>query len=145
MKTFDLNHEIIVKASPEKTFEVWTDFEHFPELYPDVYDSLKLTKETDSIVTDEVIKTIAGKQEARIRTKLEPPHRYSREFLSGSMEGSSRITTFESVPEGTLVKTYMDVKLGGMAAMLLGDLAETLFLKNVEKLSRAHAKIAEGN
>jgi hypothetical protein len=37
----------------------------------------------------------------------------------------------------------MQVKLGGMVAMLIGDLAETLFLKNIEKLSQSHARVAE--
>ena len=144
MKNFEINHEITVKAAREKTFEVWTDFEHWPELYPDVYESVKVSKEGDRIITEEVIKTIAGKQEARIETRLEPPHRYHRRFLSGNMEGSTRTTTFEEAPEGTLVKTHMNVQLGGMAAMLIGDLAETLFLKNIDKLSKAHAAIAEG-
>jgi carbon monoxide dehydrogenase subunit G len=145
MKTFELDHEILVKAPLEKTFSVWTDFENWPRLYPEVYDSVTLRKENDLIVSDEVIKSIAGKQNATIQTKLEPPNRYHREFKSGAMEGSERTTTFESTPEGTLVKTHMNVKLGGMIATMIGDLAETLFYKNIEKLSRAHARVAEEN
>lgn len=143
MNTFELNHEILVKAPLEKTFSVWTDFEHWPQLYPDVYDSVKLRKENDVIITEEVIKSIAGKQNATIQTKLEPPNGYYRLFTSGAMEGSERTTTFQTTPEGTLVKTHMNVKLGGMIATMIGDLAETLFLKNLEKLSRAHARVAE--
>lgn len=143
MNTFEINHEILVKAPLERTFSVWTDFEHWPQLYPDVYESVKIRKENDLIVTEEVIKTIAGKQNATIHTKLEPPARYHREFKDGSMEGSVRTTTLESTPEGTLVKTHMTVKLGGMVATMIGDLAETLFYKNLDKLSRAHARVAE--
>jgi uncharacterized membrane protein len=144
VKTFEVNHEIVVKAPVQKTFDVWTDFEHWPELYPDVYDTVKVTREGDLIVTDEIIKTIAGKQDAKIETKLESPNRYERRFVAGNMEGTTRTTTFEETPEGTLVKTHMNVQLGGVAAMLIGDLAETIFLKNIDKLSKAHARVAEG-
>lgn len=145
MKQFQVDHEIMVKAPVEKVFQVWSDFERFAELYPEVYDSVTATRQGNVIDTDEVIKTIAGKQQATIHTILEPPHRYIREFLAGAMEGSVRTTTFESAAEGTIVKTHMDVKLGGMAAMLIGDLAETLFTKNLDKLSKAHAAIAESS
>jgi carbon monoxide dehydrogenase subunit G len=94
-------------------------------------------------MTEEVIKTMAGKQQATIETVLEPPHRYIRYFKDGPMEGSIRTTSLETSNDGTLVKTQMQVKLGGMVAMLLGDLAEMLFQKNIEKLSQSHARVAE--
>jgi carbon monoxide dehydrogenase subunit G len=143
MKTFEVNHQILVKAPIERVFQVWTDFEHWPQLYPDTYESVSLRKEGDVLVTEEVIKTIAGKQKATLHTRLEPPHRYTRDFTDGAMEGSQRVTTLETTAEGTLVKTTMNVKLGGMIATMIGDLAETLFLKNLEKLSRSHARVAE--
>jgi len=143
MKQFQVLHEILVKAPVEKVFLVWSDFEHFAELYPEVYDSVTGYRQGNIVDTEEVIKTIAGKQQAAIHTLLEPPHRYIREFRGGAMEGSVRTTTFEPASDGTVVKTHMDVKLGGMAAMLIGDLAETLFTKNLDKLSKAHAAIAE--
>jgi len=59
------------------------------------------------------------------------------------MEGSIRTTSLETSNDGTLVKTHMQVKLGGMVAMLLGDLAEMLFQKNIDKLSQSHARVAE--
>lgn len=143
MKEFEVHHEILVHAPQQKVFEVWTDFEHWAELYPEVYDSVKVQRSGNEVKTEEVIKTIAGKQEAATRTTLEPPSRYQREFTGGNMEGSTRTTLFEPAEGGTLVKTSMQVKLGGMAAMLIGDLAETLFLKSIDKLSRAHAVMAE--
>ena len=144
MKEFDVTHEIFVRAPIGKTFEVWTDFEHWPELYPETYESVKVQREGNRVLTEEVIKTIAGKQQATIETILESPNRYTRHFKAGAMEGSVRTTTLESTAGGTLVKTHMQVKLGGMAAMLIGDLAQTLFEKNIDKLSRAHAQVAEG-
>lgn len=143
MKQFEFHHEIFVKAPAEKVFGVWTDFEHWPELYPETYDAVKAQREGNRVLTEETIKTMAGKQQATIETILEPPLRYTRHFKAGSMEGSIRTTSLESSNDGTLVKTHMQVKLGGMAAMLLGDLAETLFQKNIEKLSQAHARVAE--
>ena len=143
MKEFQLNHEIFVKASVEKVFEVWTDFEHWPQLYPETYESVKVQREGNQVKTEEVIKTMAGKQQATIETVLEPPHRYIRYFKDGPMEGTVRTTTLEASNDGTLVKTQMQVKLGGMVATLLGDLAETLFQKNLDKLSQSHARIAE--
>ena len=143
MKTFEVKHEILVKAPIERVFEIWTDFENWPQLYPDTYESVTLRREGDVIVTEEVLKTIAGKQKATLHTRLYAPHRYTRDFMDGAMEGSQRLTTLEATPEGTLVKTHMNVKLGGMIAAMIGDLAETLFLKNLEKLSRAHARVAE--
>ncbi len=145
MKQFQVDHEIQVKAPVEKVFQVWSDFEHFAELYPEVYDRVIATRHGNVVDTEEVIKTIAGKQQATIHTTLDPPRRYVREFQAGAMEGSVRTTTFEAASDGTLVKTHMDVKLGGMAAMLIGDLAETLFTKNLDKLSKAHAAIAESD
>lgn len=143
MKEFELNHEIFVKASAKKVFEVWTDFEHWPQLYPETYESVKVQREGNRVMTEEVIKTMAGKQQATIETVLEPPHRYIRYFKDGPMEGSIRTTSLETSNDGTLVKTQMQVKLGGMVAMLLGDLAEMLFQKNIEKLSQSHARVAE--
>ncbi|HEY4490996.1 MAG TPA: SRPBCC family protein [Acidobacteriota bacterium] len=144
MKEFEINHEILVKAPIEKVFEVWTDFEHWSELYPETYESVKVQREGNQVLTEETIKTMAGKQQATIETVLEPPHRYTRYFKEGPMEGSVRTTTLEPSPEGTMIKTHMKVKLGGMIATLIGDLAETLFEKNIEKLSRSHARVAEG-
>ena len=143
MKEFELHHEILVKASAKKVFEVWTDFEHWPELYPETYESVKVQREGNRVLTEEVIKTMAGKQQATIETVLEPPHRYVRYFKDGPMEGSIRTTSLETSNDGTLVKTHMQVKLGGMVAMLLGDLAEMLFQKNIDKLSQSHARVAE--
>ena len=94
-------------------------------------------------MTEEVIKTMAGKQQATIETVLEPPNRYVRYFKGGPMEGSIRTTSIETSNDGTLVKTKMQVKVGGMVATLLGGLAETLFQKNIEKLSQSHARVAE--
>ena len=143
MKEFELHHEILVKASAKTVFEVWTDFEHWPELYPETYESVKVQREGNRVLTEEVIKTMAGKQQATIETVLEPPHRYVRYFKDGPMEGSIRTTSLETSNDGTLVKTHMQVKLGGMVAMLLGDLAEMLFQKNIDKLSQSHARVAE--
>ena len=143
MKEFEVNHEISVKAPVERVFHVWTDFEHWADLYPEVYDSMKVNRQGNTVITEEIIKTIAGKQQAVIHTVLAPPHRYDRNFTEGAMAGTIRITTFEPTPEGTLVKTHMNVKLAGMVATLIGDLAETLFEKNIDKLSQAHAHVAE--
>ena len=143
MKEFELHHEIFVKASAQKVFGVWTDFEHWPELYPETYERVKAQREGNRVLTEEVIKTMAGKQEATIETVLEPPNRYIRYFKGGPMEGSIRTTSLETSNDGTVVKTHMQVKLGGMVAMLLGDLAEMLFQKNIEKLSQSHARVAE--
>src|ERR1044071_3328033 len=143
MKTFHVHHDILVKAPIEKTFAVWTDFEHWAELYPEVYVSVEVERNGNTVNTKEVIKSVAGKQSAGIRTELNPTASYRRDFVDGAMEGSVRSTTFETTPDGTLVKTDMDVKLAGMVAMLIGDLAETLFTKNIEKLSNAHARVAE--
>lgn len=143
MKEFEIHHEILVKAPIEKVFEVWTDFEHWPELYPETYETVKVQREGNRVLTEETIKTMAGKQQATIETVLEPPHRYTRYFKDGPMEGTIRATNLEGTADGTVVNTRMQVKLGGMIAMLIGDLAETLFQKNIEKLSRSHARVAE--
>ena len=130
-----------IRAPIEKVVEYFGN----PELYFSMHSSddasfkIVSSRENEILVEEE---RDAGRRRLKTthKTVLHLPHRIDSEVVSGPGQGSKSTTTFESVPEGTKVTYTMDIKFGGMAGKVLGQLGKKWIKKMMEDEMEAAAE-----
>src|SRR4030042_341029 len=122
-----------IRAPIEKVVEYFGN----PELYFSVHSSddasfkIVSNRENEIVVEEE---RDAGRRRLKTthKTVLHLPHRIDSEIVAGIGKGSKSTTTFEAVPEGTRVTYTTDVKVGGMAGKVLGQVGKPWLKKMME-------------
>jgi hypothetical protein len=130
-----------IRAPIEKVVEYFGN----PELYfgvhssPDVSYRVISSHENEILVEDE---RDAGRRRLKTTHKivLHLPHRVDSEIVAGLGKGSKSTTAFEAVSEGTKVTYTTDIKFGGMAGKVLGQLGKPLLKKMMEDEMEAAAE-----
>jgi hypothetical protein len=131
----------VIRAPIEKVVEYFGN----PELYFSVHSSddasfkIVSSRENEILVEEE---RDAGRRRLKTTHKivLRLPHRVDSEIVAGIGKGSKSTTIFEAVPEGTRVTYTTDVKFGGMAGKVLGQVGKPLLKKMMEDEMEAAAE-----
>lgn len=133
----------IIRAPIERVVEYFGN----PDLYcggrsgPDVSARIVSRKEDEILIEDE---RDAGRRRLKTtqRVVFRLPHRVELEVVAGPGKGSKSTTAFETVPEGTKVTYTTDLKFGGMAGRVLGQVGKPLWKKMMEDEIEAAAEKA---
>ena len=136
---------VVIRASPEKVFEVISDFEKYPEFLPEVK---QVKVETTQGNTRDVTYTIDIKAKLityTLRHTPKPPHELSWTFVRGEMmKGNDGAWVLKPVAEGTEATYKIDLRLGALVpSMVERKLAEQSlpgllenFKKRIEGMNR---------
>ncbi len=133
----------IFRAPIERVVEYFGN----PDLYcgghssPDVSARIVSRKENELLFEEE---RDAGRRRLKTtqRVVFHLPHRVDTEIVAGPGKGSKSTTAFEAVSEGTKVTYTTDVKFGGMAGKVLGQVGKPLLKKMMEDGMEAAAEKA---
>ena len=117
---------VVIRASPEKVFEVISDFEKYPEFLPVVK---KVKVESAQGGVKEVTYTIDIKAKLisyTLRHTPKPPHELSWTMVRGEMmKGNDGAWVLKPVAEGTEATYKIDLRLGALVpSMVERKLAE---------------------
>jgi ribosome-associated toxin RatA of RatAB toxin-antitoxin module len=117
---------IVIRASPEKVFEVISDFEKYPEFLPEVK---KVKVESGQGNVKDVTYTIDIKAKLisyTLRHTAKPPGELSWTMVRGEvMKGNDGAWILRAVPEGTEATYQIDLRLGALVpSMVERKLAE---------------------
>jgi len=135
--------EKIIKAERGKVFSTITDFENLPSKLPEFFKSIKVvSKEGNTIVTEESAKMAGRDITQTTKHVLTPPERHEVFILDGDAKDSHIVETYESVSDGTKVTVDGDFNLAGKLK-LVGFLAKGKIEKSIGEVIDALAKIAE--
>ncbi|MCL6563230.1 MAG: carbon monoxide dehydrogenase subunit G [Firmicutes bacterium] len=144
----DLNGEKVIKAAPERVYQLLTD----PAVLTEVMPGLKrLTETAPGVYQAEMemgVAAIRGRYQGEMQiVDPEPPHRYRLKMKGqgpGGFVDVDLTTELESVPEGTRV-VYRGVaqvggKVAGVGQRLIGGVASMIlgqFFGGIEKRATA--------
>lgn len=109
MKEITLRKEWVVKAPVEDVFRVMTDFEKFPERFPKVAESIRITKrEGDYLEIDATVKSFGQRFPVTMRTHILPQKGFISDNDSPKFGTSGHEELLLSAcPEGTRISyTY---------------------------------------
>jgi len=108
------NHTVEVFVPRIKLFRASTEFENYPKLIPKYKSVEIISKEGNTITTeDEII--IKGKStKQKVKHTLYEPHKHLIEILSGNAQGSLIEEIFDETSTGTIVTINADYKLKGI-------------------------------
>jgi ribosome-associated toxin RatA of RatAB toxin-antitoxin module len=117
---------VVIRASPEKVFEVISDFEKYPEFLPEVK---KVKVESAQGGIKDVTYTIDIKAKLisyTLRHTPKPPHELSWTMVRGEMmKGNDGAWVLKPVAEGTEATYKIDLRLGALVpSMVERKLAE---------------------
>jgi coenzyme Q-binding protein COQ10 len=118
---------VVIRASPEKVFEVISDFEKYPEFLPEVK---KVTVAAGAGAAKEVTYTVDVKAKVisyTLKHTAKPPHELSWTMVRGEMmKGNDGAWVLRPVPEGTEATYKIDLRLGALVpSMIERKLAES--------------------
>jgi ribosome-associated toxin RatA of RatAB toxin-antitoxin module len=137
---------VVIRASPEKVFEVISDFEKYPEFLPEVK---KVKIESAQGDVKEVTYTIVTPSKLisyTLRHTPKPPHELSWTMVRGEvMKGNDGAWVLKPVAEGTEATYKIDLRLGALVpSMVERKLAEQSlpallanFKKRIEGMTQA--------
>jgi carbon monoxide dehydrogenase subunit G len=135
--------ERTIKASPEKIFNMVTDFENLSNKFPQFFKSVKVvSREGNSITTED--HSVLGGREMHQTTKhiLTPPQIDEVYILSGDAKDSHIVTTYQATSEGTKVIVDGDFKLAGKLK-LVGFMAKGKIENGINQVIDEFARVAE--
>jgi coenzyme Q-binding protein COQ10 len=139
---------VVIRASPEKVFEVISDFEKYPEFLPEVK---KVKVESAQGGVKDVTYTIDIKAKLisyTLRHTPKPPHELSWTMVRGEMmKGTDGAWVLKPVAEGTEATYKIDLRLGALVpSMVERKLAEQSlppllenFKKRIEGMTKGMA------
>lgn len=105
MKNILLKKSWIIKAPLVEVFNIITDFEKFPEYFPKVAKSIKITKrERNYLEMDATVKSFGQKFPVKMKTQILP----GKGFISDNVSPKFGISGHEELlllehPEGTVI------------------------------------------
>ena len=142
---------MLVEAAPEAVWEVLTDANYIPKLYPDM---LNIVVDPPGHARQGQYRTLSGRAGKRLiefRTRvveLVPLKRFAiRERRGGALEYFSELVELEEVPEGTVTRLVFEFKVSeayfGPAFDLYwlaheARLNQELYIKNLKELAELH-------
>ncbi len=112
------SHTVEVFVPRIKLFRASTEFENYPKLIPKYKSVEIISKEGNTITTeDEII--IKGKPtKQKVKHTLYEPHKHLIEILSGNAQGSLIEEIFDETSTGTIVTINADYKLQGVLKLV---------------------------
>ncbi|MDQ3802356.1 MAG: SRPBCC family protein [Acidobacteriota bacterium] len=113
----------VVRAPREKVYEVMTDFEGWPKLFPEMVKSIRVVSRTDATAVLEGDFELMGRRgRGLMNIRLSPPAGYDADNSSEELGSERETLRFEVVPEGTLYRWAVDARPRGFFNLLLGKL-----------------------
>jgi carbon monoxide dehydrogenase subunit G len=110
-----------IRAPRERVYEVMTDFENWPKLFPDLVKSIRVIRRTDTAAVLEGEFSLLGRKgHGVMHLRLHPPEGYSAENTSEELGEESETLKFEEAPEGTLYRWTVEARPKGLLNHLLG-------------------------
>jgi len=112
------SHTVEVFVPRNKLFRATTEFENYPKFIPKYKSVEIISKEGNTITTeDEII--IKGKStKQKVKHTLYEPQKHLIEILSGNAKGSMIEEIFEETSSGTMVTINADYKLQGVLKLV---------------------------
>ncbi len=145
-------HFILKKNSlliREKLFSVSTDIENFPTLMPRHFKDIVITKSVDGeLFVDEKINFLGYFLDVKTKHVIVHPGIHEVHMLSGLMNGSSFVESYDKTSDGTLVTIDVSIVLNGASKILspFGFLIKRQMTKvMVEFLNSAEKQVSESN
>lgn len=113
-----INHVVDVFVSPEPLFDKITDFANVPTILPSVKSVKIISKDGNTVVTEDEVLLMNHQTTQKVRHTLERPKKHIAEILSGDAEGSVIEQIFEKTDDGTKVTINADFKLKGKLKLI---------------------------
>ncbi|MFL5369600.1 MAG: type II toxin-antitoxin system RatA family toxin [Myxococcales bacterium] len=137
---------VVIRASPEKVFEVISDFEKYPEFLPEVK---KVKVESAQGDVKDVTYTIDIKAKLisyTLRHTPKRPHELSWTMVRGEMmKGNDGAWVLKAVAEGTEATYKIDLRLGALVpSMIERKLAEQSLPGLLENFKKRIEGMAQG-
>jgi ribosome-associated toxin RatA of RatAB toxin-antitoxin module len=127
--------EQVVKASPEKVFQAYGDYETWPR-WSDLFSRVTVVKREGNTVHLATEAKILGRTFKGTETHEETPPHGTRNEAQGPSYVARTLWKFEPVPEGTKITWILDAELKGALAKLLGPFAS----RRLEPMGRKFLK-----
>lgn len=107
-------------ASRDKLYSISTDVENFPNLMPKYFKSIivKKSKGNETFV-DEKIHFLGRLLDVKTKHVIIPPRIHEVHILSGPLQGSSFVESYDKASDGTDATIDVSIKLNGFSKLLL--------------------------
>lgn len=110
-----LTFDKVLPIDIEKLYKIFTDYENYPNLFPEYYASIRLRSSRNEVsVVEEHL--ILGSKEFVMMVKhtLDAPSKHEMSVIGGDCKGTSIVETFERTETGTRLSINADFKIGGI-------------------------------
>ena len=115
--------EWLIRAAREEVYAAMTDFENWPNLFPRMVKSVRLTSRTDTTAVLEGEFELMGRRgRGLMNIRLKPPEGYDADNASEELGSEKETLRFEEVSGGTLFRWAVDARPKGVVNHLLGAL-----------------------
>jgi hypothetical protein len=123
-----------IPAKPEEVYRVATDFEHWPENFPDIVKRILVVERTPERAVLEVELDMFGvRHRAIMRLQLIPSKGYIAENNSEKLGREVERITLTPAPSGTLYRWENDMRPKGVLLNLLAFLFRPLIRREYEQ------------
>lgn len=113
----------VIRASREKVYEAMTDFENWPNVFPEMVKSVRVVSRTSTTAVLEGDFELMGRRgRGLMNIRLRPPAGYGADNASEELGDEKETLRFEDVPEGTLYRWAVDARPKGFFNHLFGAL-----------------------
>lgn len=107
------------KLERDFIFKLSTDVEHFSNLLPKYFQSLKITGSNNSeLFVDEKISFLGRTIMVKTKHLIKKPDLHSIHILTGPLRGSSFVELYESKSFGTKIIIDVNLKFNGLSRIL---------------------------
>jgi hypothetical protein len=105
MKEITLHNQWVIKAPPDDVFGIMTDFEKYPEHFPKVAESIRISRrEGNDVEMDATVKSFGKQFQVKMKTRIIPGKGFVSDNDSYQFGTSGHEELLLSpLPEGTLV------------------------------------------
>ena len=114
----------LIGAPRARVYELMTDFERWPERFPEMVKFIQVVSRADtSAVLEGEFDLLGRRGRGRMHLKLQPPSGYDADNTSAEFGREKEKLRFEEIPEGTLFKWEVEAEPKGFFDHLLGRFA----------------------
>lgn len=115
----------IVDLNKKDIFETMTNIENYPNVLPNNILSVNIINRTENVIyAEETIQESGFKAKFLVRHQILPYDMHQLEIYGENAHGTSIITTYEDVDNGTRITLDINMQLSGPSAVFISHLSE---------------------